>query len=112
MVPREGRTIVHYESVRHRVYLPERHFTLSGGVLSQAIESVTPEAIWAQAFSVAVRRACASLEAPAVRHADRPWKEMHTSQRYLFVPMVVKTSTVITATTNTVARSTTVLFTN
>jgi len=59
-------------SVAFRVYLPESHFTLSGGVFPQPIESVTPEEIWAQAFSVAVRRACASVEAPAVRHADRP----------------------------------------
>ncbi len=46
--------------------------TLAGGRFSQAIESVTPEAISAHAFSVAARCACSSLEAPAVRHACRP----------------------------------------
>jgi hypothetical protein len=53
------------------------------------MESVTPEAISAQAFSVAARSACASVDAAAVRHADRPLKKMHTSHRYRLVPMVV-----------------------
>ena len=52
-------------------YLPASHFTLLAGVFSQAMESVTPEAIWAHAFSVAVRSACASVAADAVRHAVR-----------------------------------------
>jgi hypothetical protein len=36
------------------------------------MESVTPEAMSAHAFSVAVRSAWASVEAPAMRHAERP----------------------------------------
>lgn len=52
-------------------YFPESHFTLWGGVFSQAMESVTPEAIWAHAFSVAVRNACGSVAAAAVRQAVR-----------------------------------------
>ncbi|HVP46897.1 MAG TPA: hypothetical protein VMT32_09945 [Bryobacteraceae bacterium] len=55
--------------------------TLCGAVLSQAIESVTPEAISAQAFSVAARNAWASVEAAAVRQDVRPLKKMQTSQR-------------------------------
>lgn len=58
-------------------------------MLSQAIESVTPEAICAQVFSVAVRSAWASLAADAVRHAERPWYVMQTSHRYRAVPIVV-----------------------
>ena len=85
--------------------------TLCGGVLSQAMESVTPEAICAQAFSVAVRTACASVEAPAVRQAVRPLNVIQTSQRNLLVPIVVKISTARTAAANAMARITTVLFT-
>jgi hypothetical protein len=85
---------------------------LFGGVFSQAIESVTPDAICAQAFSVAVRTACASLEAPAVRHAVRPLNAMHTSQRNLLVPMVVKISTARTTAPNAIARMTVGFFTS
>ena len=52
-------------------YFPESHFTLCGSVFSQAMESVTPEAICAHAFSVAVRKACVSVAAAAVRQAVR-----------------------------------------
>lgn len=84
---------------------------LCGCVLSQAMESVTPEAICAQAFSVAVRTACASVEAPAVRQAVLPLNVIQTSQRNLFVPMVVKISTARTKAANPIARMTTVFFT-
>jgi hypothetical protein len=47
-----------------------------------------PEAIWAQAFSVAECSASASVAAEAIRHAECPWKEMHTSQRNRAVPIV------------------------
>ena len=85
------------------------HFTLEGGVFSHAIESVTPDAICAQAFSVAARNACASLAAAAVRHADRSWNAIQTSHRYRLVPIVEYTTTISTNTTNTIARIT-VLF--
>ena len=51
------------------------------GGLWHWLESVTPEEIWAQAFSVAVRRARSRVLAEAVRQAWRPWKVMQTSQR-------------------------------
>jgi len=91
-------------------YLPESHLTLVGGVFSQAMESVTPDAMSAHAFSVAVRSAWASVEAPAVRHAGRPWKDTQTSQRYRRFPIVVYTKTINTVTANPMA-SRTVLFT-
>jgi hypothetical protein len=97
--------------LRRRLYFRLTHFTLPGGVFSQAMESVTPEAICAQAFSVAVRTACASVEAPAVRQAVRPLNVTQTSQRNLFMPMVVKISTARTAAANAMAR-TTVFFTS
>jgi hypothetical protein len=75
------------------------------------MESVTPDAICAQAFSVAVRTACGSVEAPAVRQAVRPLNVMHTSQRNLLVPMVVKISTARTAAPNAIARMTVGFFT-
>ena len=59
-------------SYKAQLYFRVSQFTLCGAVLSHAMESVTPEAISAQAFSVAVRCACASVDAPAVRHAVRP----------------------------------------
>jgi len=43
-----------------------------GGALVQAIESVIPEAINAQALSVAVRTACSRVEPDAVRQFVRP----------------------------------------
>lgn len=55
--------------------------TLSGGVLLHWFESVTPDEICAQAFSVAVRRASSRVRAEAVRQALRPWNVMHTWQR-------------------------------
>jgi len=88
-------------------YLWVTQITLCGVVFSQATVSVTPEAICAQAFSVAARTACASVEAPAVRHAVRPLNAMQTSQRNLFVPMVVKISTPSTNAANPTARMTT-----
>ena len=60
---------------------PYGHLTLSGGVLWHWLESVTPEEIRAQAFSVAVRRASSRVLAAAVRQAWRPWKVTQTSQR-------------------------------
>jgi hypothetical protein len=44
----------------------------SGGVFWQAIESVTPDEISAQAFCTAARIASSLLEADAVRHEVRP----------------------------------------
>lgn len=96
--------------LRRRAYFLDSHFTLVAGVFSQAIESVMPEAICAQAFSVAVRKACASVEAPAVRQAVRPLKVMQTSQRFEFLPMVVKTSTASTTAANPTARKTAAFF--
>lgn len=46
--------------------------TLSGGVFSQAIESVTPEETCAQALVVAVRRANSSVVPEAVRQEGLP----------------------------------------
>ena len=60
------------DAVRPGNYLPESHLTLMGGVFSHPMESVTPDAMSAHAFSVAVRSAWASVEAPAMRHAERP----------------------------------------
>jgi hypothetical protein len=51
------------------------------------LESVTPEEIWAQAFSVAVRSARSRVLAAAVRQAWRPWKVMQTSQRIRLRPV-------------------------
>jgi len=45
---------------------------LRGGVRSQAMLSVTPEAINAQALSVALRSAYSSLLPDAVRQEERP----------------------------------------
>jgi hypothetical protein len=45
------------------------------------LESVTPEEIRAQAFSVAVRRANSRVLAEAVRQACCPRKVMQTAQR-------------------------------
>ena len=78
-------------------------------MFSQAIESVTPDAICAQAFSVAARNACASLAAAAVRHADRSWNAIQTSHRYRLVPIVEYTTTISTNTTNAIARITVLL---
>jgi len=55
--------------------------TLSGGVLWHWLESVTPEEIWAQAFSVAVRSASSRVLADAVRQAWFPRNVMQTWQR-------------------------------
>ena len=64
------------------------HRTLSGGVLWHWLESVTPEEIMAQAFSVAVRSASSLVLAEAVRQDWRPWNVMQTSQRIRPVLMV------------------------
>ena len=45
---------------------------LRGGVRSQAMLSVTPEAIKAQALPVAARRANSSVLPDAVRQEERP----------------------------------------
>ena len=46
--------------------------TLSGVACSHPMVSVTPDAICAQAFAVAVRKANSSVDPEAVRHALRP----------------------------------------
>ncbi len=46
--------------------------TLRGGVRPHPMVSVTPEAISAQALSVALRSANSSVLPAAVRHEDRP----------------------------------------
>ena len=61
---------------------------LRGGVRSQAMLSVTPEAIKAHALPVAVRSANSSLLPEAVRQEERPWKSMHTSTLYFARPSV------------------------
>jgi hypothetical protein len=50
-------------------------------------ESVTPEAIWAQAFSVAARNAKSRVLAAAVRQAGFPRNVMQTSQRMRLRPV-------------------------
>jgi len=62
--------------------------TLRGGVRSQAMLSVTPEATSAQALPVAVRSANSSVLPEAVRQDERPWKSMHTSTLYFASPRV------------------------
>jgi hypothetical protein len=60
---------------------------LSGGVLWHWLESVTPEEIWAQAFSVAVRSASSRVLAAAVRQVLFPRNVMQTSQRIRLRPV-------------------------
>ncbi len=55
--------------------------TLCGSDFSQRIESVTPEAMSAQAFSLAERKAPASLLAETVLQAELPLKDMQTFTR-------------------------------
>src|SRR5574341_2365490 len=56
--------------------------TLWGGVLAQAMLSVTPEARKAQALSTAVLLASSAVEPLAPRHLVWPRNSMHTSQEY------------------------------
>jgi len=53
---------------------------LLGGDWEQAILSVIPEDIWAQAFSMAVRVTSSRVFPEAVLQATLPWNSMHTSQ--------------------------------
>ena len=57
------------------------HFTRCGSDCSQRMVSVTPDAMSAQAFSVAERNAACSLLAETVLHAVRPWYTMQASTR-------------------------------
>ncbi len=55
--------------------------TVIGCEASQAIVSVTPLAMSAQALVMAERRACSRVSADDVRQEVRPWYRMHTSTR-------------------------------
>src|SRR5262249_24988080 len=55
-----------------RGYFADSHLTLTGCEFPHCMLSVTPEEMSAQAFSCAVRRACISVAAAAVRHCVRP----------------------------------------
>lgn len=69
------------------VYLASSHLMLIGVERPQAMESVMPEDICAQALSDAVRSA-PSLSAPdAERQAFRPSYAMQTSTRYAVKPL-------------------------
>jgi hypothetical protein len=52
--------------------------------------SVTPEARPAHAFEIAVRSANSSVDPDVVRHPVRPLNSMHTSTRWLAIPIVEK----------------------
>jgi hypothetical protein len=56
----------------YTIYGFRNHFTLFGSAPTQRIVSVTPDAISAQAFSAADRRAACSLFALTVRQDERP----------------------------------------
>jgi hypothetical protein len=62
--------------------------TFEGAFCSQAMDSVTPEAMPAHAFEIPVRNAKASVEPDVVRQEVRPLNSMHTSTRWLARPMV------------------------
>jgi hypothetical protein len=64
-------------------YLISNHFTLVGLECSHCIVSVTPDAIKPHAFDCALRKACSSVSARAVRQDVLPWKATQTSTRYL-----------------------------
>ncbi len=74
--------------------------TLRGADRSQAMLSVTPEAISAQALPVALRSANSSVLPAAVRQDERPWYSMHTSTRYCARFMVERMSAATTRRTN------------